>query len=121
MVDAADVLEGDLRLAKEATMDDKGPLADDRRDGQSVEEPLEELDEVLVVRVLAAYLPREAAAGREGALVEITLLVVAAVEVDRARLGQLRRGRGRPGGGVRRELTAARGARERLGEGRDCT
>ena len=53
-----------------------------RGDGEEHEESLEELDEVLVVWVLAAHLPREAATVGEGPLVKVALLVVASVHVD---------------------------------------
>ena len=51
-VDLCDVVEGDVWLAEETTMDDESPLADYGCDGECVEESLEELDQVLVVRVL---------------------------------------------------------------------
>ena len=53
--------------------------------------PLEELDQVLVVRVFGTALPREAAALREGALVQVALLVVPAVHEDRLRARELER------------------------------
>ena len=56
-------------------------------DGEEHEESLEELDEVLVVRVLATHLPCEAATVGEGSLVKVALLMVATVHIDGTWLG----------------------------------
>ena len=70
-------------------VDKESPLADDGGDGQPIEHALHEVDQVLVVRVLGAHLPRKAAALRKRPLVEVALLVVAAVDVDGGGVGEL--------------------------------
>ena len=88
-VDPRHVLESDAGFTEEAAMDYKGPLADDRGDRHRVEEALEELHQVLLVRILRPELPRKPAAVCKRSLVQIALLVVAAVDVDAARVGEL--------------------------------